>query len=68
MESIARELADSVYADLFGTRVREDGGRISKFDSYMGRGSLEGWVRRIAVRAGLRLLRRRRWLAGRGCR
>src|SRR2546422_11175643 len=26
------------------------------------RGSLEGWVRRIAVRASLRLLRRRCWL------
>ena len=30
---------------------------------FQDRGSLEGWVRRIAVRAGLRLLRRRRWLA-----
>ena len=46
-ESIGRELADSVYADLYGTRLREDGSRISKLDSYMGRGSLEGWLRTV---------------------
>ena len=46
-ESMGRELADSVYADLFGVRVREDGRRVSKLESYLGRGSLEGWLRTV---------------------
>jgi len=45
-ESSARELADSLYADLFGTAVRE-GKRVSKLDFYTGRGSLEGWLRTV---------------------
>lgn len=45
-ESVARELADSLYADLFGTRV-EHGQRRSKLESYGGRGSLEGWLRTV---------------------
>jgi len=43
--SIGRELADSLYAELFGTRTSPDGRRISKLESYTGRGSLEGWLR-----------------------
>lgn len=42
----ARELADSLYADLFGTTVRDDV-RVSKLASYTGRGSLEGWLRTV---------------------
>lgn len=45
-ESRGRELADSVYAELFGTDVR-DGKRRSKLDHYSGRGSLEGWLRTV---------------------
>lgn len=45
-ESAARELADSLYADLYGTAVRE-GKRVSKLDFYTGRGSLEGWLRTV---------------------
>lgn len=45
-ESSARELADSLYADLFGTRTQE-GRRVSKLESYSGRGSLEGWLRTV---------------------
>lgn len=45
-ESAARELADSIYADLYGTRVR-DGERLSKLASYTGRGSLAGWLRTV---------------------
>src|SRR5437764_10531989 len=44
--SAARELADSIYADLYGTGTRE-GKRISKLASYTGRGSLEGWLRTV---------------------
>lgn len=46
-ESAARELADAVYADLFGVRQSESGERISKLASYTGRGSLEGWLRTV---------------------
>ncbi len=45
-DSAARELADSLYASLFGTTIR-DGERVSKLSSYMGRGSLEGWLRTV---------------------
>jgi RNA polymerase sigma-70 factor, ECF subfamily len=45
-DSAARELADTLYADLYGTSLR-DGQRISKLSSYTGRGSLEGWLRTV---------------------
>lgn len=45
-DSRARELADSLYADLFGTETR-DGQRVSKLNYYAGRGSLEGWLRTV---------------------
>lgn len=46
-ESSARDLADSLYADLFGTGEDECGHRVSKLASYTGRGSLEGWLRTV---------------------
>jgi RNA polymerase sigma-70 factor (ECF subfamily) len=45
-DSAARDLADSLYADLYGTRT-SDGRRVSKLDSFTGRGSLEGWLRAV---------------------
>jgi RNA polymerase sigma-70 factor, ECF subfamily len=45
-DSAARELADTLYADLYGTNLR-DGQRVSKLSSYTGRGSLEGWLRTV---------------------
>jgi RNA polymerase sigma-70 factor (ECF subfamily) len=45
-DSRARELAGSIYADLYGTGNR-DGRRISKLTYYNGRGSLEGWLRTV---------------------
>lgn len=45
-DSRGRELADTLYADLYGTTVR-DGQRVSKLASYSGRGSLEGWLRTV---------------------
>lgn len=41
-----RDLADSIYADLFGTEER-DGARRSLFDYYHGRCSLTGWLRAV---------------------
>lgn len=45
-EARGKELADGLYADLYGTNVR-DGQRISKLSSYSGRGSLLGWLRMV---------------------
>src|SRR5437588_5079017 len=45
-DSAARDLADTLYADLYGTTLR-DGQRVSKLASYTGRGSLEGWLRTV---------------------
>jgi RNA polymerase sigma-70 factor (ECF subfamily) len=45
-ESQARELAGSIYADLYGTAMKE-GARVSKLSYYNGRGSLEGWLRTV---------------------
>ena len=42
----AAELADSLFADLYGVNAR-DGVRNSKLVSYTGRGSLEGWLRTV---------------------
>jgi len=44
----AAELADSLFADLYGVNAR-DGNRTrnSKLASYTGRGSLEGWLRTV---------------------
>ena len=44
-----RELADSLYADLFGMTTR-DGRRRSKLEYYTGRGSLAGWLRSVLAR------------------
>ena len=45
-DSSARDLADSLYADLYGTSEKE-GRRVSRLNFYMGRGSLEGWLRTV---------------------
>jgi RNA polymerase sigma-70 factor, ECF subfamily len=42
----AAELADSLFADLYGVNAR-DGLRNSKLVFYTGRGSLEGWLRTV---------------------
>ena len=55
--SNARELADSLYADLYGTALR-DGQRVSKLSSYMGRGSLEGWLRTVMAQEYVNRYRR----------
>jgi RNA polymerase sigma-70 factor (ECF subfamily) len=45
-EARGGELADALYADLYGTTMRE-GRRVSKLASYSGRGSLMGWLRMV---------------------
>ncbi|HKO96444.1 MAG TPA: sigma-70 family RNA polymerase sigma factor [Pyrinomonadaceae bacterium] len=52
------EVIESVYVDLFGTKV-EEGLRQSKFRSYTGRGSLRGWLRTIIWHTVVDLYRRK---------
>jgi RNA polymerase sigma-70 factor (ECF subfamily) len=59
--SAARELADSLYADLYGTITR-DGRRVCKLASYTGRGSLEGWLRTVLAQEYVNRYRRQRRL------
>src|SRR5229473_6222073 len=47
-DSSARELADSIYGDLYGTSERA-GHRVSRLNFFMGRGSLEGWLRTVIL-------------------
>lgn len=61
-KSGARELADSIYGELFGTLQTSGGGRVSKFASYTGRGSLEGWLRTLLAQAYVNQIRRQRRL------
>jgi len=56
-DSAARELADALYADLYGTNTR-DGQRVSKLNSYSGRGSLEGWLRTVVAQEYVNRYRR----------
>ena len=45
-ENAARELADSLYAELYGVDAKGQE-RTSKLRSYQGRGSLQGWLRTV---------------------
>ena len=54
----ADEVIESVYVDLFGTRI-EGGIRQSKFRTYTGRGSLRGWLRTIIWHTVVDLYRRK---------
>lgn len=56
-DSAAHELADNLYADLYGTNTRE-GQRVSKLASYTGRGSLEGWLRTVLAQEYVNRYRR----------
>jgi len=57
----ARELADSLYTDLYGTRTAE-GQRVSKLESFTGRGSLEGWLRAVLAQEHVNQFRRQQRL------
>jgi RNA polymerase sigma-70 factor (ECF subfamily) len=48
-EATGRELADGLYADLYGV-PNDQGRRVSKLDYYTGRCSLEGWLRSVLAR------------------
>jgi RNA polymerase sigma-70 factor (ECF subfamily) len=58
----ARELADSIYAELFGIEER-DGVRRSLFDYFHGRSSLAGWLRAVLAQRAVDRARRSRRFA-----
>ncbi len=58
-ETAAEEVLDSVYVELYGTRVVE-GIRQSKFATYSGRGTLKGWLRTVIWHAVIDLHRAKR--------
>ena len=58
-DAAARELADSLYAELYGLEERA-GARRSKLLYYMGRGSLEGWLRTVLAQEWVNRKRRTR--------
>lgn len=57
-ETAAEEVLDSVYVELYGTRVVDDV-RQSKFATYTGRGTLRGWLRTVVWHAVIDLHRAR---------
>ena len=48
-EDAAEDLAQSIWAELHGLRVRDDGRPASKLAYYSGRGSLAGWLRAVVA-------------------
>jgi RNA polymerase sigma-70 factor (ECF subfamily) len=57
--TIGHDLADSLYADLFGLK-QDDAHRVSPLASYSGRGSLLGWLRTTIAQRHIDHLRRTR--------
>lgn len=48
-EDAAEDLAQSIWAELYGLRKRADGRPASKLAYYSGRGSLAGWLRAVVA-------------------
>jgi RNA polymerase sigma-70 factor (ECF subfamily) len=60
-EATGRELADSLYAELYGIHAPEEQ-RLSKLHYYSGRGSLLGWLRSVLAQEFVDRFRRQRRL------
>src|SRR2546430_317268 len=52
-EEGADDLAQSIWAELHGLRVREDGRPAGKLAYYSGRGSLAGWLRAVVAQLAI---------------
>jgi len=48
-EDAAEDLAQSIWAELYGLRTRKDGKAAGKLAYYSGRGSLAGWLRAVVA-------------------
>lgn len=52
-EATAEDLAQSIWAELHGLRVRDDGRPSGKLAYYSGRGSLAGWLRAVVAQLAI---------------
>jgi RNA polymerase sigma-70 factor (ECF subfamily) len=52
-EEGAEDLAQSIWAELHGLRVRQDGKPAGKLAYYSGRGSLAGWLRAVVAQLAI---------------
>ena len=52
-EEGAEDLAQSIWAELYGLRVREDGRPAGKLAYYSGRGSLADWLRAVVTQLAI---------------
>lgn len=57
-EDAAEDLAQSIWAELYGLRVRKDGRPASKLAYYSGRGSLAGWLRAVVAQLAVDTFRK----------
>ena len=57
-EDAAEDLAQSIWAELYGLRTRKDGRPASKLAYYSGRGSLAGWLRAVVAQLAVDTFRK----------
>jgi RNA polymerase sigma-70 factor (ECF subfamily) len=57
-EDAAEDLAQSIWAELYGLRTRKDGRPASKLAYYSGRGSLAGWLRAVVAQLAVDMFRK----------
>lgn len=57
-EDAAEELAQSIWAELYGLRTRKDGTAAGKLSYYSGRGSLAGWLRAVVAQLAVDVFRK----------
>lgn len=57
-EDAAEELAQSIWAELYGLRTRKDGTAGGKLAYYSGRGSLAGWLRAVVAQLAVDVFRK----------
>lgn len=57
-EDAAEDLAQSIWAELYGLRTRTDGRPASKLAYYSGRGSLAGWLRAVVAQLAIDVFRK----------
>lgn len=57
-EDAAEDLAQSIWAELYGLRVKDDGRRATKLAYYSGRGSLAGWLRAVVAQLSVDTFRK----------
>src|SRR4029078_4580290 len=57
-EDAAEDLAQSIWAELYGLRIGKDGKPSSKLAYYSGRGSLAGWLRAVVAQLAIDVYRK----------